>query len=187
MDHPKWNPAADAAASSGTVPGEGGALFEEFIGPKIITMATLLRRASALRFQRMFGLPLVEWRVLIRIGTSEPLSLNEVANHVGLAKSQVSRVVSKLVDRGLVSRKPNPERSREVELTLTSAGWEIHRGIIDAGLVRNSELIEGIDPEALAQVHAVIGVFTERARDFLQSEQALVSDATPASDADLFG
>lgn len=167
------------------MPGEGGALFEDFIASKVITLATLLRRASALRFQRMFGLGLVEWRVLIRVGTSEPLSLSEVADHVGLAKSQISRVVSKLVDRGLVSRVQHPTRSREVELRLTLEGRKIHEGIIAAGKIRNSELTGELAEKALLETHVVIDELTERARHFLVMEQSLTSDATPPSDEDL--
>ncbi|MGS1016524.1 MarR family winged helix-turn-helix transcriptional regulator [Allosphingosinicella humi] len=177
--------ATNAESEGGAVPGKGGALFEEFIASKVITLATLLRRASTLRFHRMFELGLVEWRVLIRIGTSGPLSLNDVADHVGLAKSQISRVVTKLVERKLVSRKQNPKRSREVELTLTAKGRELHKGIIAAGLIRNSELTADLDPAQLTATHRVIAELTERAREFLAQEQALVADATPPSDADL--
>lgn len=179
------NAANSALGEGGAIPGEGGVLFEEYIASKVITLATLLRRASTLRFHRMFELGLVEWRVLIRIGTSGPLSLNEVADHVGLAKSQISRVVTKLVDRKLVSRKQNPKRSREVQLTLTAKGRDLHKAIIAAGLIRNSELIADIDDDALALTHKVIAGLTERAREFLAQEQALVADATPPSDADL--
>lgn len=184
MDRQKMQ-AGVASGEPSAVPGEGGVLFEEYIASKVITLATLLRRASTLRFHRMFDLGLVEWRVLIRIGTSGPLSLNDVADHVGLAKSQISRVVTRLVERKLVSRKQNPKRSREVELTLTAKGRELHQAIIEAGLVRNRELISDIDTGALAATHQVIAELTERARDFLAMEQGLTADATPPSDADL--
>ena len=185
MDQQKIKSASAAPEHQEFVPGEGGALFEEYIASKVITLATVLRRASTLRFHRMFELGLVEWRVLIRIGTSGPLSLNEVADFVGLAKSQISRVVTKLVERKLVSRKQNPKRSREVVLTLTAKGRELHKEIIAAGRVRNSELIANLDPHALAVTHQTIAELMERAREFLALEQALVADATPPSDADL--
>ncbi len=160
-------------------------LFEDFVASKVITLATLIRRASALRFQRMFGLALVEWRLLIRIGTSGPMSLNELAALVGIGKSQTSRVISNLVDRGLVIRERNPEQPREVKLSLTPKGLKSHRAIIKAGVMRNEELISGVDANDLERVNKVLTILTVHARMLLQMEQEITADRTPPSDADL--
>src|SRR6202034_4868717 len=135
----KGKTSAKTAAEGSLAPvrGEGGLLFEDFIASKVITLATLIRRASALRFQRMFGLALVEWRLLIRIGASGPMSLNELAALVGIGKSQSSRVISKMVKRRLVIRVRNPSKTREVELSLTAKGLKMHQAIIKAGVMRN--------------------------------------------------
>lgn len=167
------------------VRGEGGLLFEDFVASKIITLATLIRRASALRFQRMFGLAMVEWRLLIRLGASGPMSLNDLTGHLGIGKSQGSRVVTHLVERGLVMRIRNPIDPREVELSLTDPGREIHQAIIQAGVMRNAELTGAVAPADLEKVNAVLDVLTEHARQLLIVEQEISSDPTPPSDADL--
>jgi DNA-binding MarR family transcriptional regulator len=160
-------------------------LFEDFVASKVITLATLIRRASSIRFQRMFGLALMEWRLLIRIGASGPLSLNELAAHVGIGKSQTSRVVTNLVQRKLVMRKRNSDYGREVELSLTAKGVKIHQGIIKAGVLRNEELTSGVDAKELERVNDTLTVLTQHARDLLQREQDISADRTPPSDADL--
>src|SRR6202034_1802547 len=183
----KGKTSAKTAAEGSLAPvrGEGGLLFEDFIASKVITLATLIRRASALRFQRMFGLPLVEWRLLIRIGASGPMSLNDLAAMVGIGKSQTSRAITELVERRLVTRERNPLQPREVELLLTPKGLKIHRAIIKAGVMRNEELTSDLAAKDLQLVSNVLNVLTDHARVLLQKEQDITADRTPPSDADL--
>jgi DNA-binding MarR family transcriptional regulator len=182
---PKTAKSGSADAHATPTPLAGALMFEDFVASKIITLATLIRRASTLRFQRMFGLVLIEWRLLIRLGASGPLSSNQLAAHVGIGKSQSSRAVTKLVVRGLVTRVRHPENPREVELALTPEGRKIHLAIVEAGVMRNQELIAGISQRELMKVNEVLTVLTEHGRALLLHEQEITTDGTSPSDAAL--
>lgn len=65
--------------------------------------------------------------VLRRIGADPGLSLGELAARTLAGQSSVSEVVSRLVDRGLVSRRPNPSDARQVRLLLTARGRAVVR------------------------------------------------------------
>jgi|GEM_PF-3528750 len=162
-----------AAGQPGT-----GRLFDEVVAAKVIMLATLLRRSQALRYQKMVGLALVESRMVTRIGTSGPMSLNTLAEQIGIGKSQSSRVVSNLVERGLVNRTRNPANPREVELTLSPEGQSIFDLLLEAGAIRNKELTGNIPEKDLAVVHRVLATMIESARGLLEADQKLLGDGT---------
>ena len=60
--------------------------------------------------------------VLRQIGAAPGLSIGELAARTLAGQSSVSEVVSRLVERGLVSRRPNPNDARQAQLLLTARG-----------------------------------------------------------------
>ena len=56
-----------------------------------------------------------------------PLSVTEIAERTQTDQSTVSVVVSRLVERGLVSRKQSREDTRRVELSLTASGRALQK------------------------------------------------------------
>jgi DNA-binding MarR family transcriptional regulator len=59
----------------------------------------------------------------------EPVRLGELHGHVLLSQPALSRMVDRLVDRGLIDRCPDPGDKRGVRLSLTGAGRERQRQI----------------------------------------------------------
>ena len=60
--------------------------------------------------------------LLGELGRSGPLPLSELGSRVFLEKSWVSRAVDAMVDRGLVTKEPNPADARSWLVTLTAEG-----------------------------------------------------------------
>src|SRR5207344_2719878 len=60
--------------------------------------------------------------LLTELGRSGPLPLSELGTRVSLEKSWVSRAVEAMVDRGLVTKEPNPLDARSWLVTLTAEG-----------------------------------------------------------------
>ena len=60
--------------------------------------------------------------LLTELGRSGPLPLSELGTRVTLEKSWVSRAVDAMVERGLVTKEPNPSDARSWLVTLTAEG-----------------------------------------------------------------
>lgn len=60
--------------------------------------------------------------LLTELGRSGPLPLSELGSRVMLEKSWVSRAVDAMVERGLVTKEPNPSDARSWLVTLTDDG-----------------------------------------------------------------
>lgn len=145
--------------------------FDDYVGAKVITLATLLRRSTAIRYQRMFGMTMVELRVILRVGISAPLSLDQLASHIAIGKSQTSRVVTELVERGLVERVRDTTQQRGVSISLTDEGRIINRALLEAASLRNAELTAGSDAVQLNATSRMLDELIERARGLLARDQ----------------
>lgn len=81
----------------------------------------LLREGSR-EAEETVGLSAAQLFVLQRLDAPRPLSLNELAARTLTHQSSVSVVVRRLVDRGLVQRKPAANDARRLDLSLTKRG-----------------------------------------------------------------
>jgi len=71
-----------------------------------------------------------EYDVLYTLSKSrEPVRLGELHRHVLLSQPALSRMVDRLVERGLIERRRDPADRRGVRLSLTDAGRDIQRQI----------------------------------------------------------
>jgi len=59
----------------------------------------------------------------------EPIRISELHRHVLLSQPALSRMVDRLVRRGLIERQPDPADGRSVRLSLTSAGRTVQRQV----------------------------------------------------------
>lgn len=71
-----------------------------------------------------------EYDVLYTLSKSEsPQRLADLAEHVLLSQPALSRLVDRLVERGLVERTVDPQDRRAIRLFLTDQGREVQRSI----------------------------------------------------------
>ena len=143
---------------------------------KVMTLANLLKRGAGNRYRRLLGLRQAEWGVIAQLGERAPRTLGDLAAGMGLDVTQISRSVSDLVERGLVTRSSNPLNNREVLITLSRKGDAAYEVIVDAGSRVNETLLEGLSDHERTALEALLVRFTERAERLLASEQE-VSDS----------
>ena len=78
--------------------------------------------------------------LLTELGRSGPLALTELGTRVSLEKSWVSRAVEAMVERGWVTKEPNPSDARSWLVTLTADGERTVREL-NATLDRHAEAL----------------------------------------------
>jgi DNA-binding MarR family transcriptional regulator len=65
-----------------------------------------------------------ELQLLHHVPAERPVSLNELAGHLGIPRSTCSEMVKGLAGRGFIHRRRDPGDDRRVQLSLTSTGAE---------------------------------------------------------------
>lgn len=84
-------------------------------------LTTELNSALSTRF-RPLGLTSVQAEAIIALDTLGPVTLKKLAEHLVAESGHPSRLVSRLVEDGLVARAPSPSDGRAALLDLTETG-----------------------------------------------------------------
>ena len=154
---------------------EDALTIKELLSYRLHVVANLLSRGAAMRYRREFGVSLWEWRTIALLGAHAPLSLNELAKAAGLDKSQMSRVVTGLTQRGLVLRGADENDARGVLLSLTKAGARVHEGLMRAATERNDAFLGCLTKEERASLDRALAKLGAQAREFIQREQEIAA------------
>ena len=106
---------------------------------RIVTaMSRLSRRLDVFYTKRFDEIDIsrTEWPVLQALamegrgGSSHPSRLADAA---GVSASTMTHRLDRMVERGLVERRPDPENRTRMVVSLTRAGWELfRRAVLDA-------------------------------------------------------
>lgn len=146
--------------------------IRKLLSYRVHTVANLLSRGAELRYRREFGVSLWEWRTLALLGgAAEPLSPGELARAAGIDKGQMSRVVSGLARRRLVSRAADPGDGRGVRLALTASGRKLYLGLIRAAAERDNVFRSCLSGNESTVFDRVLAKLAGRARELIQSEK----------------
>lgn len=109
-------------------------------------LAGLSTRIAALSIRPRFGITSREWRALAVLSYLHEAPLQELARHSGLLKSQMSRTVAGLIDRGLAQRSANPEDGRSILLRLSPDGKRMADEILAMSRGRNDRMLASLSP-----------------------------------------
>ncbi|MCW3837601.1 MarR family winged helix-turn-helix transcriptional regulator [Sphingomonas canadensis] len=156
--------------------------FRNLLTFRLHRVARISERISEQYYRKQLNLSLPECRVIGITAGYGSVSFKRVAAAANLEKSYASRVVSALVERGIMEKLVNPSDSRSVLLQLTEQGKAVHAETFAMALALN-DLLQL--PFASAQVDAFLSFLTtleqqlDRTSGLIESGGDLAS-ATPA-------
>jgi DNA-binding MarR family transcriptional regulator len=93
--------------------------LEDHVGYWLRKLSNQVSHAFASRLEG-HGVSVAHWVVLRVLYDHPSLPLKEIVARVGVDQGALSRMVDRLVSRGLVSRRENPNSRREVAISLSS-------------------------------------------------------------------
>ena len=97
-----------------------------------------------------------EYDVLYTLSkASEPMRLTALRDQVLLSQPALSRLVDRLVDRGLIHREEDPHDRRAVGLSLTAHGRDVQRSVGRRHGRDVAERMAALTPEELSQLRAL--------------------------------
>jgi DNA-binding MarR family transcriptional regulator len=135
-----------------------------FLPYMLLVTAESVSRLFATTYDRRFGLSVPEWRVMAYLGDGPPRPTPEVIGNTGMDPVKVSRAVTRLVDKGLALREPNPSDQRAQLLRLTPQGLATYREIVPAARALLAELAEDMSAAELDALHGVLARIRARAQ-----------------------
>lgn len=126
--------------TGGTAPLE----LEKFLPHRLSLLSSLAAQALA-TIHGPHGLNRSEWMVLTGIAERRQTTAKDIGAVLHMQKAKVSRAVAALLERTLISRRPNPRDHRLAVLELTPHGQELYGECAPAALAVGRELEQALD------------------------------------------
>jgi DNA-binding MarR family transcriptional regulator len=142
----------DVTAGRKTLPAD--LVITELLSFRLHRVVNAFERSAALLFRREFDVSLGEWRALALLGGGVASTTNRVARLAGIDPAQMSRIVSKLVDRGFVTRSSGPGNSSPI--SLTPAGQRTYEALIAAARTRNTAFLSALTEDEFVHFNSAL-------------------------------
>lgn len=115
-------------------------------------LAGLSSRIALLDIKPGFGINIHDWRAMAVLDFLGVAPLHLLAKRAGVQKSQMSRTVSALEDRGFIERQTNPDDKRSVHLQLTETGRRLVAEVLAASRERNRQMLSQLTEDERCQL-----------------------------------
>lgn len=112
-------------------------------------LAAVSDRASA-QFHahaRTHGLRVPEWRVLACLADEDGAIVTRLAALSLLEQSRLTRIVDQMAQRGLVTRRPDPQDARRVRVYLTDEGRRLATRLVIDARAHEAGVLALLDPD----------------------------------------
>ena len=106
-------------------------------------------RALVMQATEGSGVTPDEYAVLSAVGVLRSTTPTELAGHLGVPPTTISRYVASFVERGLLERAPNPADRRSYLLEVTEEGRAVIRKVVPRFRKIVEELRERVDVDAI--------------------------------------
>lgn len=123
--------------------------LEKFLPYRLSILSNTVSNAIARDYQDRFGLTVAEWRVMAVLGRFGPDAATGISARTAMDKVTVSRAMTRLIGRGLMTRNSDSGDRRRVIAKLTRKGRTIHNKIVPVALAHEATLAGALsDAEA---------------------------------------
>ena len=163
-DRPPPQERQDAVASD--------AGWNDTIASMLISTANIWRRSGNAYYRRLFGISITEVAILSLLDAHAPLTLNAIADHCGIDKTQMSRSVKDLVERKLVRQRTSPRHGSELEISLDKEGQRLCKRLKPATAARLEMLLASLTPQQVGLIEASLKNLRRNARTTLLDESS---------------
>jgi DNA-binding MarR family transcriptional regulator len=141
--------------------------LQELFSFRLNRLAFVSSRIAAGVNESRYGIGPREWRIIALLGASAPLSLNALARESNIDKSQASRTVSDLIERGLIKRGADEQDGRGVSLDLTPDGRALYKEVFPDAVARNDRMLEVLTREERELLEGMLDRLTGHALEML--------------------
>jgi DNA-binding MarR family transcriptional regulator len=117
------------------------------ISVKLNVVNVKMSRQIGQAVQKLANLRLPEWRIMALLASAGSLSQADIRNQIGMDKGQISRTVKNMLANELVVSEAGTTKTRNVRMSLTEKGREVHQQVDIMMEQRNAELLAALSDE----------------------------------------
>ena len=121
--------------------------LQTFLPHLLNVCSTQVSQALSRIYADRYKIGIPEWRVIVMLGEFGSLTAKAIGMHSCMHKTKVSRAVSTLEKRKLVTRRANRDDMREAFLSLTQAGRELYESVAPVAVDFAEKLVASVEPK----------------------------------------
>lgn len=159
-------------------PAAGEPAFGELVSFRLHMLAKLVDQHAEASHRAESGLGLLECRIVGVVGAHGPISFKALCERAELEKSNASRLVARIIERGWIERQDDPADQRSFYLLPTAAGRRLRQAIHRNAQARNARWLSVLNPKQLDTLSTCLTLLQAQARAMLDG-----SAVTPAGRA----
>jgi DNA-binding MarR family transcriptional regulator len=164
----KKSPPAASKASTG-----GLQTFRTLASFRLHVLARLSERLHEQHYKKVFGLNLRECRIIGIVGGYGESSFKRTWEESNLDKAHVSRLITRLIKLGLLTKITDPLDQRTIKIALTTRGRITHKALHAAAVSLNEAWLSSISAQQLESFSTCLDILTASARDICKSQEAM--------------
>jgi DNA-binding MarR family transcriptional regulator len=138
----------------------------------LLSTANFWRRSGNAYYRGLFSISITEVAILNLLEAHAPLTLNAIADHCGVDKTQMSRSVKELVARKLVRQNRSPRHGSELEISLDKEGQRLCQRLKPATAARFATLQASLTPQEVDTLKDLLGRLFASAKATGQKESS---------------
>lgn len=143
--------------------------LEAFLPYQLSVLADTMSQSLSRLYSDRYGIGVPEWRVIANLGQRGTMTATEIGGHGQMHKTKVSRAVSGLVTRGLVTRERNSADQREALLQLTDEGRRVYSDLVPSAKAFNAALESMLTDDEKDMLRSMLERLTSRSRDLARA------------------
>jgi DNA-binding MarR family transcriptional regulator len=154
-------PSAERAAEGPTID------LDRYVPAFVTNIANKLSNSATSAYQRNFGVNVTEWRIMTQLAIEPGIPASRICQVIGFNKGPISRTLTVMQKRGLVTIRTDPNDGRTHSISLTAKGRGIHDKVIVVALEREKRLLSCLKAderemliELLRRLHDNLGAVT---------------------------
>jgi len=120
--------------------------LKNFLPYKLSILSQSVSGLIATEYESKFGLSMNQWRCLVIINSSQPITAQVISDLTLLDKMTISRTVRVLKTRQLVQTETSEKDARHRLLSLTKSGKQIYDEVIPIAKNYESRLLASLTP-----------------------------------------
>ena len=110
-------------------------------------------------------------KALILIQSQDKISFKDVAGALGSTRGNVTGIVSRLIQKGLVTRQPDKDDRRVQYLKLTEKAQKLLNNIKQRMITMQSNILSGLTVEDLAAMETGLSAFVKSIENCILNQQ----------------
>jgi len=128
--------------------------LHDLINVKLNVVNVKMSRQVGQTVHKLAELRLPEWRILALLAESGSLSQADIRTQIGMDKGQISRTVKSMFKSELINSEATEGKSRNIRLSVTEKGREVHRKVDVMMERRNNELLAALNADQQDSLYA---------------------------------